>query len=379
MRGRTRWTALTAAALALASLADGTAEPPIHKDFGERVTVRETELVFGPDDDLTPNEPANAFAVFADGARREMVRAERLRDEPWRIVVYVDPRLGSAESGHLAALALSHASEDLAARGEVELAMADPEPATVLAPTREPRVLENRFADLAGELARRADGRVAPAEADEATVRRQLERLVAFLTARPQAAPHAVILLADGRDLPAAVLNALGGDRVDPGKIPDEGGAREYARAAQALAAYGWVTIPMTLRAPSGPEAEVRSGGMAHPGEHGGAAFGLAEIWRRMRGKHPRRPADPRLAEYGADPRLGVLRAMARMTDGAVVGSPASLDTALADLPWRWHLWFSNPVTAEGKAAFVPVSIELVRTGRSVRSQQWVRAGGAPR
>jgi hypothetical protein len=373
MRQRTRWTALTAAALAaLASLADGSAAPPTHRDFGERVTVRETELVFGPDDDLTPNEPASAFAVFADGARREVVRAERLKDEPWRIVVYVDPLLGSPASGHLAALALSHASEDLAERGEVELAMADPEPATVLAPTREPRLLADRFAALAGELARRADGTIAPAEADAATVRRQLDRLVVFLTARPRPAPHAVILLADGRDLPAAVLNALGGDRVDPDKLPDEGGARSYARAAQALAAYGWVTIPMTLRAPSGPEAEVSSGGMAHPGEHGGAAFGLAEIWRRMRGKHPRRPADPRLADYGADPRLGVLRMMARMTDGAVVGSPASLDTALADLPWRWHLWFSNPATDEGKR-FVPVSIELVRLGKPLRGQQWVR------
>jgi hypothetical protein len=168
-------------------------------------------------------------------------------------------------------------------------------------------------------------------------------------------------------------LNALGRERVDPGAVPDAG-AREYARAAQVLAAYGWVTLPMPFRAPSGPEAEVRSGGVTSRGDHGGVGLGLAEIWRRLRGKHPRRTADARLAEYGMEPRFAVLRAMARMTGGSVVGSPTALDTALSDLPWRWHLWFANPEAAEGKE-FVPVSIELVRTGKTLRGQQWVRAG----
>src|SRR4029079_15900069 len=123
---------LVAAVLALDTLADGSAAPQakpaqateksaappgtLRKDFGERVTVRETELVFGPDEDLKANEPASAFAVIEDGVRREGVRTERLKDETGRIVVYVDPRLVSAASGHLAALALSQASEDLAGR-----------------------------------------------------------------------------------------------------------------------------------------------------------------------------------------------------------------------------------------------------------------------
>ncbi len=370
-----RRAALAVAVLALGVLADvgaAPAPPPIRKDFGERLAVRETEVVFGPDDDLRATEPANAFAVVEGGARRQVVRAERLKDEPWRIVVYVDPRLGSAASAHLAALALSRASEELAERGAVELALADPAPATFLPPTREPRLLAERFAALANEMARRPE----EGEPTTATVRRQLDRLVAFLAARREVAPHAVIFLADGLDVPPEVLNALAGDRVDPARLPrlpNAGGAREYAQTAQALAAYGWVVLPMVFREPSGPEAEVRSGGVASPGDHGGVALSPGEIWRRLRGKHPRRPADPRLADYGAEPRYAVLRAMARMTGGSVVGSPTSLDSAVADLPWRWRLWFSNP--AEVNGGMLPLEVDLVRTGRAMRGPQWMRSG----
>jgi hypothetical protein len=377
MSRRAHRAAGAAAALTLAALAGAAvppaAQPPLRKDFGERLAVRETELVFGPDDELLPSDPPGAFAVVEDGAQRPVTRAERLKDEPWRIVVYVDPLLASPASGHLAVLALARASEALAERGTVELVVADPAPKLALAATREPRALENRFADLAGELTRRRDRGAGAPTPEVGVVRRQLDRLVAFLAVRPRPAPHALILVADGRDLSAATLGALGRERVDPARLPEDAGARDYAQAAQTLAAYGWVTLPMALRAPTGDEPEVRSGGVVSTGDHGGIAFNLGEIWRRLRGRHPRRRADPRLAEYGADSRLAVLRAMARMTGGGVVASPAALSSALADLPWRWHLWYSAPSSVAGRA--LPVAIELLRTGKELRGQQWVRSG----
>jgi len=345
-----------------------TAPPPARQGFGEQLAVRETELVFGPDDALEASEPADAFRVSEDGHDRPVARAERLATDAWTIVVYVDPVLASPETGHLAALALARASEALAARAAVELVIADPAPATVLAATREPRVLANRFADLAGELARPRDrgqsGRTGRPP-DLAAVRRQLDRLVAFLAGRPRPAPHALLLVADGWDFPPDVLNALDRDRVDPEQLPEANGARAYARAAQVLAAYRWVTFPLALRA--GILGELGT----PPPVRGGIS--PAEARRVLRGMHPSPPPDPLLAEYGADPRLAVLRAVARMTGGGVMGSLWAIEPRLDDLAWRWHLWFSAPPAVEGRVHAVTLS--LLRSGAALRGPQWVRSG----
>jgi hypothetical protein len=353
---------LPAAALALGALApSGTAPPPVRKGFGEQVAVRETELVFGPDNDLQRTEPPSAFRVMEGGSTRPVTRAERLSADTWTAVVYVDRVLAPPATGFLAALALSRASEALAGRAKVELVVADPEPRTRLAPTREPRVLANALTDLADELRQARDRGAAVRPPDPAAVRRQLDRLVAFVAGRPRPAPRALFLVADGRDFPPTVLDALGRDRVDPATLPAEGGAAAYATAAQVLAAYGWVTFPLPFRDLPPPAGSTILG------------FSLAEVGRRLHGMHPRRPGDPQLAEYGAEPRLAVLRAVARMTGGGVVGSPGALAPAIADLPWRWHLWFSAPPAFEGRIH--PVTVELVRTGAAVRGPQWLRSG----
>ncbi|HEY8020144.1 MAG TPA: hypothetical protein VIH93_03530 [Thermoanaerobaculia bacterium] len=366
MKSAARRTVLSASALALAAFTAATTPPPARQGFGENLAVRETEVVFGPDNSLRESEPAEAFVVFDDGHRRPVVRAERLKVDPWTIVVYLDPILAAPDTGFLAALGLSRTSEALAERAEVGIVVADPEPRMVLAPTREPRVLGNRFADLAGELSRRRDRSAGERPPDLTAVRSQLDRMVAFLAGRRQPAPRALFLVADGRDVEPAVLNALGSDRVDPARLPEEGGARAYVRAAQTLAAYGWVILALPFRravepfdlTPPPPSAGIKPG----------------EVLRKLRGMHPRRSPDPFLADYGADSRLAILRAVGRMTDGALVGRAAMLQPAIADLSWRWHLWFSAPSTAvEGRVH--PVTVELLRTGEALRATQWVRSG----
>jgi len=370
-----------AAALSLAALTAETAPPPARQGFGEKLAVRETEIVFGPSDDLGNRDATpQAFRVLEDGHERAVARAERLpKDTPWSIVLYVDRSLASPETGFLAALALAQASDELARRASVELVVADPEPKTVVAPTREAPLLRLRLSDLANELRQRRDKSPRPGATarplDAVAVRRQLERLVLFLASRPRPAPRALFLLADSIDLPAPVLRAVDRDRVALADLPAGGAGASFVAAAQLLAAYGWVTLPMPvhgldLGVTGRPGAEHLDNPVGPPS---GFGVDLMALFRRLRGRRPRRPVDPRRSQIGSDPRLALLRAVARTTGGEVLGYPETLGPALEGLGWRWHLWFSAPSTAEGKIH--AVTVELVRTGETLRAPQWVRSG----
>ena len=379
-----------AAVLSLAAPADvgltagftsGTAPPPTRQGFGERLAVRETELVFGPSD-LLGNRDArpDRFRLTEDGLERPVLRAERLpADAPWSVVLYVDRALASPQTAFRTILSLAQASAELTRRASVELVVADPEPRTVVAATRDPRLLADRLAGVANELRRARDERSSPGRPDShpaepAAVRRQLDRLVAFLGGARRPAPHALFLVADGIALPPALLAVLDRDRVESAGLDVGSPAASYVAAARTLAAYGWVTLPMTFRrvdpdvtASPGP-AQLDSPVGARPG----FAIDLIRVLRYLLGKKQRRPVDPRRSVL-SEPGLVLLRAVARTTGGEVVGYPEGIAPALEDLAWRWHLWFAAPAAPDGRLH--PVAVELAATGTGFHAPQWVRSG----
>jgi len=182
---------------------------------------------------------------------------------PWSIVLYFDLVLGDRVEVSWAAETLSRNLEELTRRGEVEVVVADPEPRTVVSPTRDggaiQKVLERMIyfpetedalvearlerAAAAGEDNREAEGGVTPLERGLIQ-----DRLDAFL-----------LTLADrsaGAEPRRLALLVSGGYGIEGSRALDEA-TQETARA---LAAYGWSVVPLLVPPPEGPERGLRIG-----------------------------------------------------------------------------------------------------------------------
>ena len=314
--------------------------------FSERLTVREREVLVDLPDNLQGKslKPAD-FQVLAGGQPREVVRAEPVSaagEPPWTIVVYVDRALASPGTVFYSSLALSHRAAALARLGTVQVVVADSDPRQALAPSRETRRLERTLTDLSA-IARverdQQDRRLAPPGGPDAPrLRRQLDKLLAFLAARTPAGPHAVLLVADGLDLPAEQIAAL--DRGSGGAPRTAAAALQ--RAARLLAAYGWVAIPVPLRKE-------------------GAG---------LQASSTRSDLDTFREE---SPRTAALRALARPTAGTVAGFEVQLDEILSALQRRWRLWLAEPdAPVDGKLQALAVGLPGRR--ESVRAPEWLRS-----
>jgi hypothetical protein len=348
--------------------------------FTERLTIREREVLIDLPDTLEKDAiKPGAFRVLVDGQPQEVTRAEPVSaaggEAPWTIVVYVDRVLASPGTVFYSGLSLAKRAAELTRLGSVEVIVADSDPRPALTPTRDPGALTRLLTDLAA-AARvdrdRATSRPAPPRGPEAPrLRRQLDKLLAFLTSRPLRGPHAVLLVADGLDLPDEQIAVLDrGARGAPQTV-----AAALQRTARLLAAYGWVAIPVPLRK-----------------EGAGAAASMQSDIERFRegtafGGHqsgvppviPFRPPKgtslvyPGVIDLMIAPQTAALRALARPTAGTVVGYEVQLDEILEALGRRWRLWFAEPdAPADGHVSSLAVSLPGKR--KQVRAPEWVRS-----
>ncbi|HEV2845399.1 MAG TPA: hypothetical protein VG477_11180, partial [Thermoanaerobaculia bacterium] len=194
--------------------------------FSENLVIREREILVDLPDVLAGNRlPATAFQVLVDGQPREVTRAEPADEAPWTFVLYVDQVLARPGTVFYSGLAFAARAQALARLGNVEVVVAGSDPRAVLGPTRDAKLLTQTLTDLsaAARIERDRTEGFGGAGPSPMEMRRQLEKLVAFLTARRPSGPHAVFLLADGLELPPTAT-------------------------ARLLAAYGWVTVPVPLR-----------------------------------------------------------------------------------------------------------------------------------
>ncbi len=369
---------LTAALLAgLALIAAASAQPP-PKTFSGQLDIREREILVSLPAFLGKArlQPAD-FQVLVDGQPREVSRAERISGAgaaPWTVLVYVDRVLASPGTAFSSQVTLSDHARDLARLGSVEVAVAGPEPATVLAPTAEAGALREKLAALADssrlERDHAAAQKVEPPS--DLQVRQQLDRLLAFLAAHHPAGPHILFLVADGLDLSAAQTGVLTGSSIPPADSA-ESPAAAFVRVARQLAAQRWVVIPVAM----------------HPGSPGTPVSPQSEIdlvqqsaatTSHTNGPPPVMPSNPRpsaliypgVISLSTEPRLAPLRALAETTAGAVIGYDVQLAPLFAELPRRWTIWVSEP-EAPADGHLHSLTVRLPGKKAEARAPLWLR------
>lgn len=354
--------------LAALLAAPGAAQPP--ETFSEQVFVREMELVVDLPDVLQNNSfrPGD-FQVLVDGQPREVTRVEPVADaadpHPWNVVVYVDEVLASPGTVFYAGLALAAEAAGLTRLGDVEIVTAGSDPAVVLPATREARAVDEALTGLSAKArVERDQGLKRP----DLPVSRQLEKLVAFLTARRVAGPRVLFLVADGFEVTAEQSALLEGRSA---AAPAPGSAiAAFRDTARLLAAYGWVTVPVPLRKEGLglPRSTMSDIDRIRASSRGPAEPPVILIPRRSTSL-----VYEGVIDVLVEPQTASLRALARPTTGTVVGYDVQLGPLIADLSRRWRVWVAAPDTVDGR--MLPVEVRIPGRSKDVRAQEWVRSG----
>ena len=211
--------------------------------FSEQLAVREREILVEP-----PRRPRRQarlqpgdFQVLVDGQPREVTRAEPVSAGGRGAVD--DPGLrrpGPGEPRHRLLLG-GRARRACPGPGRAGHASRWPSPARPRAPCSRPPARPGRSSRRSpASPARRGSSATTPARLgapppSDLQVRRQLDKLLAFLAARHPAGPHVLFLVADGTDLTAAQA----GPHRHPRRRPGRGGDRGHASPRRHLAASG--------------------------------------------------------------------------------------------------------------------------------------------
>jgi hypothetical protein len=406
------------AALGLAAAIAGQAPPPQQlPSLEEGLSVREVELVLEPPAgkglrDLRPGDlkapspglpgdvrvavpplqglgdlrPADPL-LLEDGKARPILRLEPLAasaPHPWTLRIYFDLVLGLPDTVFEAAIALAYEADQLVQLGTVEIVVADPEPHTTLAPSRDVEVIKEVLASLAAQARRDPRARLFAAQPPlaMATVRRQCDRMITSLAASAILGPHALLLIAEPPRLSPGELHLLKTvSTVGAGSAGTTGAAVALGETARLLAAYGWVTVALPIHrlpgsrepAPEEDNARFRRQNWEDPHTPKGISFlGLIMVLVQMvRGKPP--PAsDMRLVAAQVGMENLSLAEMVRPTAGLVVSNRESLAPALGALAARWHLWYQADAAPAGREH--PVTVSLLANAQAVRTPRWVHS-----
>ncbi|MCB1033885.1 MAG: hypothetical protein KDD47_08645 [Acidobacteria bacterium] len=277
--------------------------------------AREPRRQQGPED----------FQLRIDGERVSVVGVEPpgSEAEPWSLVIYLDTTLHDTQELRWAAALLVEEAETLTSLGTVTVVEADPEPRTVVAPTRDADAVAQALSDWALE----ADGEgalVALREAvldtggedldprdlvglETALVRDRLDVfLIDLVEHLPATARRAVLPLGLGFDLqPEAFYGIASPPAEDATSLAAL--TRDLGRS---LGAYGWVTLPLAAPLPEN-RAKTKPGlriGKFRLGP--GKDFGM---WIRASYEEDRNPKKAR-AHY----EVGVQQMKAGQTEDAV-------------------------------------------------------------
>lgn len=375
---RSSVTALTAALLLLSS-APLAAQEDQSRTFEGTIEVREIGLVVEPAegkslDKVRPEE----ILVFEEGTPRQVTKAEPLRPgkvgSPWTVILYFDRALARPETVRGAALVLARQARRLTELGTVEIVVANPEPQVELSSTRDARGLSTILGELSAEARREADrarNATRPAAPDPALLRRQLDRLTAFLGHRPGGDAQALFLIADGFVPPSGEAELLAGA---DGPVPPETAAAALRESSRVLAGYGWVTFAGPLRESTAERERRQMADLERIRIQGGGGS------KHGSGVPPVIPMPPPDAGPRGDARVAgtfsrqdsaPLLALAQPTAGTVLGVEEQVAPAIEGLARRWRIWYRAPETQDGRLRSVEVRLP---NGGAARSPRWVRS-----
>lgn len=390
--------ALAAVAAGLAAQPPETAPRPAREEpFAETIDVVETSAVVelpGGRDDAGPTD----LLLLEAGMPREIVRVEPLSAEPWELVLWVDGPLCDPAAHEATLVALAQQAEALTGLGEVRVVVAAPEPRTVVAPTREPRLLAERLAALAREAPcsgrpnallweARAANSAAAGEHALAALRELVDDRHGRLAAAAEpctAAACALLLVAHGYPPHADLALPLA---MRPRSAAEQGAALEAAAAelGRRLAVARWAVVALPFAPPVSEEAgdEVPAG--ARPGPGSGptplledAGYPVFRVWPR-RGATASRALPAAAWDVYTIPDLAPLRELADLTSGLVLRAPDQLPAALEVLAARVRVWYRTAPFAPGETR--PLEVLVGAPLRRAAAPAWVGAparSGAP-
>jgi tetratricopeptide (TPR) repeat protein len=214
----------------------------------------------GPRQPVTPDQ----LELWIDGVEHSVASIETLKSASnWKVIIYFDLVLSSAELVRASAETLGANAESLTALGPVEIVVSSPEP-RVLLPASSDSVLvdealsgllwnsgtANQILDIRSRLRPAADlpdaerfGLARELIAEERlTILRQQDRLLSWLSEESEpGASQALVLVSDGFDLqPEEFYRTVLGEGVDLDVDPS---TVDHQSFAQAVAAFGWITL----------------------------------------------------------------------------------------------------------------------------------------
>lgn len=154
--------------------------------------------------------------------------------------------------------------------------------------------------------------------------------------------------------------------------------------AARRLAAAGWVTVPVMLRADELRPKHARPIELYDPAEQEQRyAIDFLPLIRmilaKVRGRSGAPPPDDEAAfRPHTTPENAALVTLARETGGELLGQVETVDWTLDDLRGRWRLWYpvEDGEAAQRGGAPAPLEVIFLGDGRSLHTRRWTRGPG---
>ncbi|HRU09835.1 MAG TPA: hypothetical protein P5144_10710 [Thermoanaerobaculia bacterium] len=344
-------------------------EPP--PSYEEELVVREAEVVVEPPEGMSESQRQalgpSSLLLLEDGAFREITAVRPLTPDggSWSLLIYVDTGQSGRETLARSALALARRAGRLAALGEVELIVADPEPRRLLAGTRQPAAITTALADLAATARARAEE--APAALDLAAVQARARRLLECVATHSVGGAKALILLTDFMLTPPP---APAGEEAAPSPRL----LAAFPEIGQALAAFGWVTVAVGLTAEEvkRPAEELSEMGRLQQLVRGGRGI---DHFAPLEAGRPSRLNTPGALDPYLEPGTALLRALLREGAGHLVATEPQLDAVLAGLGRRLLVAYRTPAQIDGRPR--ALEMRLLAGDLPLRVPRW-RQSGSP-
>ena len=351
------------------------AAPP----FVETIEVREVavrvDISALPTFESIGRKGLEDFIVVEDGVDHPLTELGPADASQWIFVLYFDSVLADPEARYRAAIELAGQTDRLTAGGLAEIVVADPAPHRLLS-TGSADALRRQL----DEIAVAAQKETAPAETSlaAATAARlaQLDRLTVEIAARGGGGSRALLLPVGAWPLDPEALARLtktaspgGGDRPE---------FRPLQETARVLAGYGWVTVPLALRAPRDvPEpsaAEKRTQvSMGGSGDRR-TTVPIISISGKEGGNDPATAAQ---VETLTDFALMPFAELARASSGALIGESGRLKNTLGALVSRRQFTYRSPFPQPGR--LLPLEVRWKGgDGRTLAAPHWLRSSTPP-
>lgn len=348
-----------------------TSPPP----FVETIEVREVEVLVDisalPTFESIGRKAQEDFIVVEEGVAHPLTDLGTADPSQWIFVLYFDSVLAGPEARQRAAIELAGQSERLTAGGLAEIVIADPVPHTLLA-TASADALRQRLDELAlaaGKEVARAESSLAAATAARLA---QLDRLTVEVAARGGGGARALLLPVGAWPLDPEGLARL--TKAQPHASLEASEFQPVRETSRALAAYGWVTVPLALRPlrdvaePSAAErrAQVSMGGS------GDRRTTVPIVSISSQGE-PTDPATAAQVDTLTDFSLMPFAELARASSGALIGESGRLQNTLSDLLRRRQFTYRSPFPQPGRLLALEVRWRG-GDGRTLAAPRWLRS-----